>query len=161
MSVEALIELRNRTFDALIDGQIGEDMSRADLNAIAIEIDGSCRPTDRTTSTSVRLGSSARSWPTATLVRRPSRPRRPHASSSGVAVGTNASGLRNRRPMEPVFDGTRNSRRWSPTKSAWRGPCSRPSETREPSKAHPSDCVRWPTARSRHRLLESCRRFLT
>jgi hypothetical protein len=38
-SVEALIELRNRTLDAYIDGQIGEDESRADLNAIAIEID--------------------------------------------------------------------------------------------------------------------------
>jgi hypothetical protein len=39
MCVADLIELRNRTVDAYIDGQIGEDTSRADLNAITIEID--------------------------------------------------------------------------------------------------------------------------
>lgn len=39
MSVEALIELRNRTLDAYVDGQITEESSRADLGAIAIELD--------------------------------------------------------------------------------------------------------------------------
>lgn len=39
MSVEALIELRNRTLDAYVDGQTSQDMSRADLAAIAIELD--------------------------------------------------------------------------------------------------------------------------
>lgn len=39
MSVEALIELRNRTLDAYVDGQISEDTNRADLAAIAIELD--------------------------------------------------------------------------------------------------------------------------
>ena len=39
MSVETLIELRNRTLDAYVDGQITDDTSRADLGAIAIELD--------------------------------------------------------------------------------------------------------------------------
>ncbi len=39
MTVEALIELRNRTLDAYVDGQISEDANRADLAAIAIELD--------------------------------------------------------------------------------------------------------------------------
>lgn len=39
MSVEDLIGLRNRTLDAFVDGQINEDISRADLAAIAIELD--------------------------------------------------------------------------------------------------------------------------
>jgi len=39
MSVETLIELRNRTLDAYVDGQISDDASRADLGAIAIELD--------------------------------------------------------------------------------------------------------------------------
>lgn len=39
VGVEALIELRNRTLDAYVDGQISEDTSRADLDAIAIELD--------------------------------------------------------------------------------------------------------------------------
>jgi len=39
MTVEALVELRNRTLDAYVDGHIREDMSRADLGAIAIELD--------------------------------------------------------------------------------------------------------------------------
>jgi len=37
--VEGLIELRNRTLDAYVDGQISEDTSRADLAAIAIGLD--------------------------------------------------------------------------------------------------------------------------
>lgn len=36
MTVEALIEIRNRTLDAYVDGQISEDTNRADLAAIAI-----------------------------------------------------------------------------------------------------------------------------
>ncbi len=39
MDVGALIELRNRTLDAYVDGRISEDASRADLAAIAIELD--------------------------------------------------------------------------------------------------------------------------
>lgn len=39
MSVEALIELRNLTLDAYVDGQISENTSRADLGTIAIELD--------------------------------------------------------------------------------------------------------------------------
>ena len=39
MTVEALIELRNRTLEAFIDGRISKDTSRADLAAIAIEVD--------------------------------------------------------------------------------------------------------------------------
>jgi hypothetical protein len=38
-SVGPLIELRNRTLDAYVDGQISEDTSRADLAAITIELD--------------------------------------------------------------------------------------------------------------------------
>lgn len=39
MTVEALIELRNRILDVYVDGQISEDTSRTDLAAIAIELD--------------------------------------------------------------------------------------------------------------------------
>jgi hypothetical protein len=39
MTVEALIELRTRTLDAYVDGQISEDANRADLAAVAIELD--------------------------------------------------------------------------------------------------------------------------
>ncbi len=39
MSLEDLMELRNRTLDAYVDGQITENTSRADLGAIAIELD--------------------------------------------------------------------------------------------------------------------------
>jgi hypothetical protein len=39
MTVEALIELRNRILDAYVDGQISEETSRAGLGALAIELD--------------------------------------------------------------------------------------------------------------------------
>src|SRR5438034_10554479 len=39
MTVEALIEVRNRILDAYVDGQISGDTNRADLAAIAIELD--------------------------------------------------------------------------------------------------------------------------
>lgn len=39
ISVEALIELRNRTLDDYVDGRISEQTHRADLDAIAVEID--------------------------------------------------------------------------------------------------------------------------
>ena len=47
MDVGALIELRNRTLDAYVDGQISEDMYRADLAAIAIELDQILSPDRR------------------------------------------------------------------------------------------------------------------
>ncbi len=46
-SAEALIELRNRTLDAYVDGRISDDRSRADLNAIAIELDRILSPDRR------------------------------------------------------------------------------------------------------------------
>lgn len=39
ISVEILIELRNRSLDDYVDGRIGEHTYRADLDAIAVEID--------------------------------------------------------------------------------------------------------------------------
>jgi hypothetical protein len=47
MSVEVLVELRNRTLEAFIDGRISEDTSRADLGAIAVEIDRILSPDRR------------------------------------------------------------------------------------------------------------------
>lgn len=38
-TVEALIDLRNRTLDDYVDGRISKETHRADLNAIAVEID--------------------------------------------------------------------------------------------------------------------------
>ena len=161
MRVKALIELRNRTLDAYVDGQIGEDTSRADLNAIAIEIDRILSP-DRQNDVDERA---ARVVGAILADGRARQAAVPAAKAARIEFW-HCRRLERLRSEEPtadgaVLDGSRNSRRRSPTKSAWRGPCSRPSETSERSKAHPSACMRWPTARSRHRLLGSSRRFLT
>jgi hypothetical protein len=43
-TVEALIDLRNRTLDAYVDGRISKETHRADLHAIAVEIDRNLAP---------------------------------------------------------------------------------------------------------------------
>ena len=63
--------------------------------------------------------------------------------------------------MAPMLARTRNPRRGSPTRSAWRGPSSRPSETRWPFGGRPTACARSPTAHSRHHLLGTRQHFPT
>ena len=154
ISLEALIELRNRTLDAYVDGQINEDVSRADLAAIAIELDRILSP-NRQGHIEGRAARVTGAILADSRARQAAVPPAKAARIEGVTVGSNASGMRNRRPMERVPVGSPNSRRQSPTRFEWRGPSLRPSETSEPSRAHPSACARLPTAQSAtvsHRL---------
>jgi hypothetical protein len=65
MTVEGLIGLRNRTLDDYVDGRTSADAHRADLSAIAVELDRSCQSTVRDYWRIARRASWPRSLPTA------------------------------------------------------------------------------------------------
>lgn len=120
--MEALIELRNRILDDYLEWRISEETHRADLGAIAVEVDRLVSP-DRQAPIKERAARVVAEILAdgQTLVVRPSRRPRLPASNTGTAVTSSVSVARTRRATRPRSVKRQDSTRQGATRSGWRG----------------------------------------
>ena len=90
MTVDALISLRSQTISGFVEGGITEETYRADLDALAVELDRQLTPAVEEHFSNAPRKWWPRSWPTAKLDSSPNHRPGLLASSSGVAATASA-----------------------------------------------------------------------
>ena len=119
MTVDALISLRSQVISGFVEGGITEEAYRADLDALAVELDRLLTPDGRGTlqQRAAKVVVEILADSHARLVAEP--PARLAQSSSGVAATASACAARTPIDMRPSAEKRRRSRRSNPTRSEW------------------------------------------